>query len=212
MTAQQSVPLYPVVVDEARIARVNLGTAAADEAREIELVLNSLPEGERDMARSYFKSGFPTGANNPETAGHLATIAAIRLARARHDAATASVERAVPTIRVRLALVEHLPSSGARAVVLRRASDDVDATILVPVSGATGADIDLAVRALRRTVTHAKPHGPQASKIVIRSATGADPRGASYWSDVLETVGRRPDSDVPGLGKAKFILVNIATD
>jgi hypothetical protein len=206
---KQTPSAYPVVVDEAQVAQVNLATALEDEEREIDLALRSVPPADKERTRALLRSATPIGAEDPEVALHMQRLLTIRTARIRHEMAQAAAERALPTMRMRLAIVDRLPMKGARAVVVRQAADDVDGTVLVPAAGATGADVDLAVRALQRSLKAPKSNAKKPARIAIRSASGANDQAAAYWSDVLDQVRRHPEMEIRGIGTARFTLVNV---
>jgi hypothetical protein len=150
-------------------------------------------------------------SSNAETARLISTIYEIRAA----DARARSLEESRRTAEqfgsvVTIALIDNMPTGGARAMVLRRASVEPRDVILLPREDAAASSLSDAIRVLSRM---REAHGDNFegdARVVVPPRSGV-PSAATLGPmtrhlEKLRKVGR---SNLPGIGEASAIQLRL---
>jgi hypothetical protein len=185
-----------------------------EEEDAIKTLLRRAPVSERNEIREILRmNGMPTGASDPDMARQLSRIASVRVARAQRLKAASQEqyvldeERLAKMVRVRVALVEHLPEEDSLAVVLRSPSDNGIPVVLLARDSATDHDLALALGAATGSLERQGASVTQSSATPLRrgsdrqSAIGSLPATWARWIDHLRAL---PEDALPGVGAARF--------
>ena len=182
-----------------------------EEQKAIEAIVQRVPESRREALRDALQqNGALVGSDDPEVAQLMSRIAAIRAVRfGRTRAGLENLPANEPKVRLRVALVSSL-ASGARAEIVRDPSDQGIPLIVLNDAVATPLDLKVASRAAVKALDQYGEHVDRQRTIFLRRKATAEggfptqPAANDTWSSLLAYFKSLPESDVAGVGKARF--------